>query len=90
MKKKQIFLIVNPEKQYFLEDNIETLDWNKLPSSIFDDIPEWYYENRAGIDENGNLIDKTVLYIKKVNKMPDEEDYIIYEDNGKIIGVEMP
>ena len=43
---------------------IYPIEWNKVPDEVLDRIPEKYLVNNYGVTEDGNIINRTVLYVE--------------------------
>lgn len=61
------------------------VDWNKIPTEIFEKIPGVYIYNVPAVTSEGDIIEKTVIYLNPVSKFESGVD--INELDDIIIGI---
>lgn len=71
------FVIVNPNDCYV--DDMAAVDWKMLPEELFNIVPEYYMRNTIGVDKEGNLGYRTVVYMYRLEP-GDTEDPSVYDD----------
>ena len=65
--------------------NAEPIDWSVLPENFIDSLPGKYLYNVLACDTEGELVEKTVVYIKKVSKFP--RGTVKYDLSDIVIGI---
>lgn len=62
-----------------------TLDWSELEEEVLDKIPAELLINRPAVEDDGTLVERTVIYICPVKKL--DKNWEKLENNGIIIGI---
>ena len=82
MDEKKKFIVTDI---YDYLDKIVAIDWNKFPESLVDSLPGKYLYNVLSLTTEGQIEEKTVIYIKPVRKF--KKGIKEFEINDIIIGI---
>lgn len=80
MKKKVNLFIVSDENDY--KDKAKVIiPWSSLPKSVLESLPEFYFHNRVGLDDESELEEETVVFAILKDKVGREHwDDEMFED----------
>ena len=80
MKKKVNLFIVSDENDY--EDKAKVIiPWSSLPKSVLESLPEFYFHNGVGLDDESELEEESVVFAILKDKVGREHwDDEMFED----------
>lgn len=82
-KDKPKFLLV---EELYDPDNSIAIDWTDLNEDVFSEIPSDMLYNISAVDKEGNLIERTIVYLCPTDKFKKSDKK--YDNGDIIIGIE--
>lgn len=66
---EECYIVTNPVSNNDPEEDLLPVLWSKLPSEVFDVLPEYYMSTVAALNSStGDINERTVVFLKKVSK----------------------
>lgn len=77
------FLLVGEED----EDQSVIIDWSNLKEEVLDNIPAEMLYNVMAVDDDGTIVERTIVYLRPVSKF--SKKYKKFDNGDIIIGIEI-